>query len=104
MFSHQARTLRIRLSDLPNATLTLSQELARLAYLQNTVSVVLSGATNLTEAQQSLLTQSNTDLINGMVKIRSLQALDLSQLNMQSVQQYQVAETIKQKISPIISA
>jgi hypothetical protein len=88
----------------PFVALALSQELARLAYLQSTVSVLLKGTTALTEAQQSLLTQSNTDLINGMVKIRSLQALDLSQLTLQSVQQYQVAETIRQKISPILGA
>jgi hypothetical protein len=86
----------------PYVALSLSQELARLAYLQNTVTVLLNGTTTLTAAQQSLLTQSNTDLINGMVKIRSLQAVDLSLLNMQSVQQYRVAETIRQKISPII--
>jgi hypothetical protein len=88
----------------PFVALVLSQELARQAYLQNTVSVLLNSSTNLTEAQQSLLSQSNTDLINGMVKINSLQAEDLSLLNLQSVQQYQIAETIRQKINPILGA
>lgn len=88
----------------PYVALALSQELARQTYLQNTVEVLLSGTSTLTEVQQSLLTQSNTDLLNGMIKIKSLQAEDLSLLNMQSVQQYQVAETIRQKLSPIIGA
>jgi len=52
--------------------LELTQELARLTYLQNTVTVLLSGTTNLTAAQQSLLTQSKTDIGNGIVKITSL--------------------------------
>ncbi|GAC1401545.1 MAG: hypothetical protein NVS4B7_02490 [Ktedonobacteraceae bacterium] len=86
----------------PFVALALTQELARLSYLQNTVTVLLNGTTTLTEAQQSLLTQSKTDLANGMVKITSLQAENLSLLNLQSVQQYEVAATIRQKINPLL--
>jgi len=77
----------------------LAGELARLSYLQNTVEVLLNRSDQ--QGQKATLSEVQNTITVAISKIKSLDVHALATLNLQSVHQYEVADTLRQKISTL---
>lgn len=87
----------------PYVALSLTRELASLNYLQNSVTIALNETSSYTADQVAVLAQSKIDIGNGILKITDLDAASISQLTLQSAQQYLVSTSIGQKIGALLS-